>query len=692
MTVVVVDMEAAALLGLVGLGYVVAKTAGPSTITNTVKPSEGFVSGQNKGSDPTRQNPSQYPRGILTNMPKGASSTGSGAELDLMFKTPNGQVYPSEPNPGPYGTPLGYASQKPPIAPTVPSPGPAPQTIEAVAPSVVMNPAGVEQNPVYGKSDFVTSELTGQKMPAADFRHNNMVPFFGGSMKQNVAVDTNVSILDSYTGAGSTDLRKKEVETMFNTAQTPYGNPFGMEDNTDFFQSRLDTDPGLLRPRNGERPFEPQRVGPAVQEKFGMTGKGGFQQFEIDEVMKRAMPTTDKLRVKDNPKLSYNTPVVPGQRFVAAAGDNPGEVRKYKPDTFYIDQQGERFIGAFSEESQRETARPVQVYKFVTRPETSSEFIGPGASQEFGESYVSGEYRRPMTQQYGGAGFRNADGTEYYPHGETAEMGDYGRHGIEIRPNERLATEDRVMGLNLAPADNVQVSVHYTDSARPTNRAETVGNIRQTGTATGYAGGAPSITVWDPTDVARTTVKETTIEWGNLALGVASPADAPTKLKVYDPDDIARPTQKSQLSAALGWYGGGSAVRKDFTSHEAAYNMRLNPNKEQVAKGRKPIAGNGGMALTNEDPGRQTSKKLDADIINDREMRINNVTGLPPGSGDIGQVKYRLPLKLDVSLERNQPAMVTAVENNPLQQSLRRNAAHDQLVLEEVYGKLGTAY
>jgi hypothetical protein len=177
-----------------------------------------------------------------------------------------------------------------------------------------------------------------------------------------------------------------------------------------------------------------------------------------------------------------------------------------------------------------------------------------------------------------------------------------------------------------------------------------------------------------------------------LGLGVAAPADAPTKLKVYDPDDIARPTQKSQLSAALGWYGGGSAVRKDFTSHEAAYNMRLNPNKEQVAKGRKPIAGNGGMALVNEDPGKQSSKKLDADIINDREMRINNVTGLPPGSGDIGQVKYRLPLKLDVSLERNQPAMVSSVENNPLQQSLRRNAEHDQLVLEEVYGKMGTAY
>ena len=679
-------MEAAALLGLVGLGYLVAKTAGPSTPTTTVKKTEGFTT-QSKGqTDPTRQNPSQYPRGILTNMSKGASSTGFGSELDLMFKTPNGQTYPSEPNAGPYGNALGYASQKPPIAPISKNVAAFPQNIEAVAPSVVLNPAGVEENPIYSKGDFVTSELTGEKIPSGEFRHNNMVPFFGGSMKQNVAIDTNVSILDSFTGAGSTDIRKKEVETMFNTAQTPYGNPFGMEDNTDFFQSRLDSDAGLLRPRNGERPFEPTRVGPAVQEKFGLTGKGGFQQFEIDEVMKRAMPTSDKLRVKDNPKLSYNTPVVPGQRFTTAGPDNPGEVRKYKPDTFYIDQQGERFIGAFSEESQRETARPVQVYKFVARPETSSEFIGPGAGQEFGQSYVSGEYRRPMAQQYGGAGFRNADGTEYFPHGESAEMGDYGRHGIEIRPNERLATQDRVMGLNLVPADNQQVPVHYTDSARPTNRAETVGNIRQTGTATGYAGGAPAITVWDPSDVARTTVKETTIEWGNLGLGIASSADGPTKLKVYDPDDIARPTQKAQISAKSEYFGGGNAARKDFTSHESAYNMRLNPNKEQVARGRKPIAGNGQIGTVNGDPGRQTSKKLDADIINDREMRINQVSGLPPGSGDIGQVKYRVPLKLDVTLERNQPAIISAVENNPLQQSLRRNAEHDQRVLEEAYG------
>ncbi|NBO60840.1 MAG: hypothetical protein EBU82_07715 [Flavobacteriia bacterium] len=514
-----------------------------------------------------------------------------------------------------------------------------------------------------------------------------MVPFFGGRIKQNVAADTNTSILDAYNGTGSTDLRKKEVETMFNTGQTPYGNPFGMEDNTDFFQQRMSSDLGQLRRRNNERPFEPTRVGSAVDEKFGLTGKGGFQQLEINEIMMKAMPTTEKLRVADKPKLTYKQPVVPGQRFVTAGPDNPGEVRKYKPDTFYIDEAGERFIGAFAEEHQAETTRPIQVYKFVTRPETSAELIGPAASQEGFESYVSGEYRTPMAQQYGGAGFRNADMTGYYTKDVDSLEADYGKSSIEIRPNERLGTQDRVMGLNLAPADNVLVPVHYTDPARPTNRAETVGNIRQTGTPTGYANGAPAVTVWDPSDVARTTVKETTIEWGNLGLGIATAADQPTKLKVYDPDDIARNTQKAQISAKSEWYGPGNAVRKDFTSHEAAYNMRLNPNKEQVAKGRKPFAGNGGMALVNEDPGRQTSKKLDADIINDRELRINSVSGLPPGSADIGQVKYRNPLKLDISLERNQPAIISAVEDNPLQQSLRRNAEADQRTLEQLYGK-----
>jgi hypothetical protein len=159
-------------------------------------------------------------------------------------------------------------------------------------------------------------------------------------------------------------------------------------------------------------------------------------------------------------------------------------------------------------------------------------------------------------------------------------------------------------------------------------------------------------------------------------LGNAAAAQQPTKLKVYDPDDIARPTQKAQLSAALSWNGPGNAVNKSFESHDAAANMRLNPNKDAVSRLRRPIAGNGNIATFNGDI-TQTSKKINADVINDRTNAVNRVVDVGPGAADIGRVKFRAPPQLDIGLQRNTPEMISAVESNPLNQSLRLNAMRD---------------
>jgi hypothetical protein len=289
-----------------------------------------------------------------------------------------------------------------------------------------------------------------------------------------------------------------------------------------------------------------------------------------------------------------------------------------------------------------------------------------------------------MNQQWGGAGFRNADMTTYTTANTDAQENDYGRSGIEIRPNERNLTGERVMGLNLVPADSGNVTVHYNDDARPTRRAESEGTIRQTGTPVGYAGGAPAITVWDPHDVARTTVKEGTIF--SDYKGVASSASAPNKLKVYDPDDIAKPTQKAQISAKSDYFGTPNSINKDFTSHDYAYNMRTNPTKEQIAIGRSPLHGNGGSLAVFDGNIKQTTKRINADSVNDRSNAVNRVVGLTTGVGDIGMVKYRVPLKLDVSAQRNQRETLSAVYDNPLMasQNLARNAEHD----EEMYSSL----
>jgi hypothetical protein len=321
-------MEVAALLGLIGLGYGVAKLSEPTK-----------EKGNNVSMIPGASQ-LKVEEGFTNDRPMGGAARGFAPDLDHMYQMPSGQTYPSEPSPGPHGNAFGYATQKPPIAPKVNFDDifSSPESLEAVKPSVAANPTGIEENPDYSDSDFVVSPLTGQRMPSSEFKHNNMVPFFGGRVKQNVAANTNSSLLDSFTGSGIDQIKKKEVETMFNTAQTPFGNPYGLEASADFLKDRINTP----RNRGGERPFEPTRVGPALGEKHGLTGKGGFQQFEVNEIMKRAMPTTDKLRVADKPKVSYNNQVIPGVHFVTSAALDSGEVRKYRPDTFFINETGER--------------------------------------------------------------------------------------------------------------------------------------------------------------------------------------------------------------------------------------------------------------------------------------------------------------------------------------------------------------
>jgi hypothetical protein len=569
-------------------------------------------------------------------------------------------------------------------------PNPTPSALNPSIETVMMNQQGVEDTPSYGTvvtdeqgrrvlKDATYSELMGMNVKTSEFTHNNMTPFFGGRVKQNTVSDTNTGILDSFVGAGTLQIKKKEVETMFDSSRAPYGNPFGMESSSDFVQSRINAP----RSRAGEKPFEPTRVGPAVNEGYGTTGKGGFQQFETNQYMMGAMRKTDDLRTADNPKLTYAQPVVPGQHFIGGAAETPGEVRKYRPDTFYIDEHGERLLVTTGDQLKGAT-RPVQVMKHTSRPETSVENFGTAGAQDAGQSYVTGSYHIPMTQQYGGAGFRNADMTTYYTNNVDAPESDYGRSSIEIRPNERNLTGERTMGLNLVPADTGAVPVHYNDDARPTRREEMSGNIRQTGTPVGFAGGAPAITVWDPNDVARTTVKEGTIDWNYM--GIASSADGPTKLKVYDPEDIAKPTQKSQISAKSDYFGTPNSVNKDFTSHDSAYNMRLNPNKQQIAKGRTPLHGNGGALAIFDGQIKQTTRRLDADNVNDRADSINRVVGIPTGVADIGQVRYKVPLKQDVNVVRNQRDILAGIQSNPLfdTQDLARNAEHDEALYAEM--------
>ena len=734
-------METVAFLGLLGLGYLV---------TPKPKEKEGFVNAT-----------SEFNKAVETRPGETAAK-----DLDLQYQVPSkGASVPREPRPDTMqGDSFEYATK----GATVP---PAPNKANAGAHITRVQLRADGKEAATPRQPFV-SPLSGVSFTSVEFKHNNMVPFFKGQLKQNTYDGANRQILDDYTGAGSYQFAKREQTPFFEPTKTPTGNPFGLESTTDFMESRINES----RNRTNERPMEAIRVGPGLNQGYTQLPSGGFQQQEGEEYLLARMPRTDDLRTANNPKLTYNTPVVSGSHFITTSGtaETVGELRKYNPDTFYINENGERnFVTTGAD--LKAAVRSAQVLKDTTRMDTTREYAGPAGQAEGNATYTVASAKAPLVKQHGPFGYRNADGSSYFNKNTDAEQNDYGRAGVEIRPNERFYTGERVHATNLA-ADQYETTMHQQDDVRPTRAEELIDNARMTGNFNAMGGGLPGkqtvydpndvlrttikettidndwlgtavpasaqpkLTVYDPNDVARTTIKETTVDndWMGMAapaseqpkmtvydpndvarttikettidndwMGMAAPGDQAQKLTVYDPDDIARVTgrntledwdmyrnagrndtpmsattrlqdgvrltQKGAISAKSAYTGAAGAYHVQQTNQGAARNMRHYAQRENIAKGRAPT--NSGVKLFNgEDNVHLQYRKIVSDSINDRQPIYDRVSAETPGQEVLGIQRPRAALKLDISAQRNEPNVVSALEENPYVIPLHKTA------------------
>ena len=648
-------MEVLALAGLLGVGYMLTKGK-----REEVDPAgEGFADTDGLPSLPPMggQPPQLFPQ---DRTPVGdartpgrplAPSRSADGEFDLYYELPSGGSLSANPysDQDLYQRKLVFAEPAPAIVPQAPP--------SAVTAQVRINTDGVEQPPVYNSGKTVISPLTGLPMPATEFTHNNMVPYYKGSVKQNMADDSNTSRLDYLQGAGSTVIAKREMAPMFEPIKAPTGNVNGLEIATDFMQDRQ------ILPTNRafERVVEPTRVGPGLDQGYSAFPVGGFQQFETLEIAKQRA-TVDDLRVASNPKLTYEMPMISGK----AMNDMPaqiGEVRKYRPDKFYLNEDGERNFATVGENS-RPTERAAQVVKHQQRQETSVEAFGPAGMAESKATYTVPSYRAPFATQLDGFGWRNADGSTYGVSDTDATNNDFGRSGVDLPTNQRNVVSERTHRLNLTTADGPKAMQAYdpNDVLRTTIR-ETTGAYDYSGIA-GLAGAPQKLTVYDPTDIMKPTGRNTLAE-PDKALNVSrAAAGAAAQLPMQD---AVRLTTKGIVGASgynvspAGQAEGGAG--SDYTS---AYNMRTNPTKEVISSGRRPIAGNGGLALFNgEDWVNQTYRKVEADIINDRDNTSDRVLGPGAGVEAIGVQRPRQPIKLDISTERNIHEILDTLTENP---------------------------
>ena len=230
------------------------------------------------------------------------------------------------------------------------------------------------------------TSLTGEKVTRDYFRHNNMVPFFGGNIRtRNVDANANESILDNYSGTGSQTIIKKEQSPLFAPGEN-YQWANGAPNTTDFIRSRMNTSMYM----SNVKPFEEERVGPGLGLGYSNQGSGGFNSGMLsrDSWMEK---NVDQLRAVNNPKpggnmiLGFEGPAI---HAVTTRGEL-GIQEKHGPDTAF-EMGPERYLTTTGNQKGN-TVRSEPIDRATSRQTSTVSYAGVAGSQygNSGSKYVN---------------------------------------------------------------------------------------------------------------------------------------------------------------------------------------------------------------------------------------------------------------------------------------------------------------
>jgi hypothetical protein len=315
-----------------------------------------------------------------------------------------------------------------------------------------------------GSGDFI-SPLSGQRVRKEDMKHSNMQPFLKGNITQNTNIEKFSSKLDKDTGMDKFYVQKREVESIFKPT-SQISNINGGKGYNDFLRSRINPS----RINNNISPVDKVYVGPGLNKGYTSQGTGGYQQ---SDGLDYARPKTlDELRSKvDQRQTVFKMPF----KASAKGTDQRGVVTPYKKN------KPERTYGQTEDNWFKTTGT---VLKTAERPALA----------------LKNPMKQDMHTEYkGGAILQDVKGM--------AEFDDYGKKNVIVYNNERQFTQSCTVVNNFST--NVKAMITpVVDAIRLSLKEYMVDATR--------AGGNPQaqmpnkLAAHDPSDVLRTTVKETT--------------------------------------------------------------------------------------------------------------------------------------------------------------------------------------
>ena len=428
--------------------------------------------------------------------------------------------------------------------------------------------------------EVVRSNLLGRDVPIERFTHNNMVPFYGGKVKQSTVDDAFSDKLEAFTGGFSLrpQGRKQEAAPSFSPAPQGVMGSGGRAapSSDDAREAWLST----MQPSRNRANEAPGGLSPEI---VGRAGVAGGQTGDVYYDMRQHAVDrgVDELRAASHPKLSFEGRVLPGKGTtlderaplptvrertfkplveemtgvdqllrttgaVIADARRPDDLRDIRPNNRMTTTAASGYVGAagggaFVAADAREAADPFRTYK----AQLGAPQVGPAAA--------------PATR-----------------------TGDHGRSSVLVYGNNRDVTTVAAPTVNLVSAFKALVAP-LQDALRTTKKeSNDVDAWRAFGNA---AGGVEKMTVYDASDVARTTIKQLTAAaeapLGNLVGGAGV-----SRLTAYDASDVARTTIKQLTAAAeapLGNLVGGAGVSR-LTVYDPDQVMRTGRGETTLAE------------------------------------------------------------------------------------------------------------
>lgn len=281
----------------------------------------------------------------------------------------------------------------------------------------------------------VFHNLAGEQIKYSDINHNNMNVFYK-TRSNGVKTGDYDNILDNYTGQGTFDIRKQEIQSFFKQDNN-LQNIFGSQNQNDFYQSRTTTS---MR-RANDKPFESIKDTPGVGLEYGQNSDYGFNTGTIQRDLWKPK-TVDELRVENNPKLVYRLDdhMGPAMQKVQNMGIQ-GKVVKRTPESFFKNDNNLGMI-AGSVSGKQQIVRSEQELNEQNRDTTSVSYYGAKGPGEEHVSYVNGEYQDPHKQQLPSTPFVNFSNNNLNP---TNEL-NYSKSSYEVLPNNRSTTRSNYFG------------------------------------------------------------------------------------------------------------------------------------------------------------------------------------------------------------------------------------------------------